>query len=196
MLTPSQKRLYDFIKVFIAEKGYAPTLTEMAEGIGLRAKSLMSRYVQELAAEGVIELEPGHRQIRLKTAPEATIPLIGKIAAGTPIEAFADEPIDVLSLLTKPYTHLFALQAQGDSMVEAGIFNGDYVLCEKRDYAHNGEIVVAIIDQKEATLKRFQTNKNGTITLVPANITLKQQSYGAERITIQGIFRGLLRLSR
>lgn len=199
MANPTQSKVYEFICSYVRKYGYSPTLTEIAQGIAVRSKSLISRYVHALAQAELVDLIPGtHRSIRLKPAPEAKIPLLGRIAAGLPIEAVSDhEAVDVIDLLTGNHRgKLFGLTVKGDSMVEEGIFDGDIVLCEKRNAAQEGEIVVALVDNLEATLKRFHKQKNGTISLVPANIALKPQVYEAHRIQIQGIFRGLIRLSQ
>jgi repressor LexA len=199
MTNPTQSKAYQFICSYIRKHGHSPTLTEIAHGIAVRSKSLISRYVHALADAELIDLVPGtHRSIRLKPAVEPKIPLLGRIAAGSPIEAIsANDAIDVVELLAgNRQGNLFGLKVKGDSMVEEGIFDGDIVLCEKRNIAHEGEIVVALIDNQEATLKRFHKQKNNTVLLVPANIALKPQVYEAHRVQIQGIFRGLVRLSR
>jgi repressor LexA len=199
MSNPTQSKAYEFIRSYIRSYGYSPTLTEIASGIAVRSKGLISRYVHALAEADLIELVPGtHRSIRLKPIAEPKIPLLGRIAAGLPIEAISDhDAIDVVTLLTESQQgKSFGLVVKGDSMVDEGIFDGDIVLCEKRETALAGEIVVALIDQQEATLKRFYKQKDGTISLVPANIALKPQVYEAHRVQIQGVFRGLIRLSR
>lgn len=199
MTTPNHFKVFDFIRRHINQHGYSPSLMEIAQAIGVASKGLISRYVHALEDEGLIELVPGERRnIRLKPAPESKIPLLGSIAAGLPIEAISDnDAIDVVNLLMENQrSQLFGLRVKGDSMVDEGIFDGDIVLCEKRDAAQAGEIVVALIDGHEATLKRFYKQKDGTVSLVPANIALKPQVYEAQRVQIQGIFRGLIRLSR
>lgn len=199
MTNPTQTKTYEFICSYIRKYDYSPTLTEIAQGINVRSKSLISRYVHALAEADLIELVPNsHRSIRLKPTPEAKIPLLGKIAAGLPIEAVTEnEAVDVIDLLSGNQAgNLFGLTVKGDSMVDEGIFDGDIVLCEKRQNAQTGEIVVALIDNQEVTLKRFHKQKNNTIALIPANISLKPQIYEAQRVQIQGIFRGLIRLCR
>jgi repressor LexA len=199
MTNPTQSKVYEFIRTYIRKHGHSPTLTEIAHGIAVRSKGLISRYVHALAEAELIDLVPGsHRSIRLKPEPEPRIPLLGRIAAGLPIEAISNnDEMDVVTLLTESQRgKLFGLTVKGDSMVDEGIFDGDIVLCEERKTANEGEIVVALIDAQEATLKRFYKQKNGTVSLVPANIALKPQVYEAHRVQIQGIFRGLIRLSR
>lgn len=199
MVTPTQHKIYTFIKKYIAQKGYSPSLIEIARGIGIRSKSLISRYVHALVDAGLLELETGqYRQIRLKGPPHSGLPLIGRIAAGRPIEAIAsNEQLDVKELLQdKNQQERYALQVKGDSMIDEGIWDGDIILCEPRANAKNGEIVVALIDNNEATLKRIQYHPNNTITLWPANAALHPVNYPAERIRVQGVFVGLLRLQQ
>ncbi len=199
MVTPTQHKIFEFIKKYITQNGYSPSLVEIAKGIGVRSKSLISRYVHALVEAGFIELETGqYRQIRLKETHKPTLPLLGRIAAGRPIEAIAEhEQPNVMDFLQNdPYSSRYALQVKGDSMIDEGIWDGDLILCEPRSHASNGEIVVALIDEQEATLKRIQHNNNGTITLHPANATLHPIHYAAHRIRVQGIFVGLVRLSQ
>lgn len=200
MLTTTQQKIFEFIKTFIKEYQYSPTLAEIARGIGAQNRSLICYHVQALERAGFIDRLPGkNRQIRLKAKTAAKIPLLGLIAAGKPIEAISlDDAEDVVELLLEAQrSKPFALRVKGDSMIEEGIFDGDIVLCEQRDTAQTGEIIVALIDNHETTLKRFHPNKKaGTVTLAPANMTLKPQVYETRRIKIQGIFRGLIRLTR
>lgn len=201
MLTLQQQKAYQFIRHFILQHGHAPALPEIAQGLGIRSKSHAHRYVQALIDEGLLESIPGrHRNIQLSEKTENQVslwqlPLLGKIAAGRPIEAIADtQIIDLPALLAGPQRYI--LQVKGDSMVEEGIFNGDWVICERANTAPDGAIVVALIDGNEATLKRLKRNLNGTITLKPANARLKPMIYAAPRVQIQGIFIGLIRFAK
>src|SRR6185312_1882575 len=175
MKKSTQQKVLEYLKSYIKRHDYPPTLAEVAEGIGVQSRSLISKHIHTLAEAGYIDLVPGkYRQIRLKTLSQAQIPILGRIAAGSPIEALeTQDPADVMDLLGGSQQPLFALQVKGDSMVEEGIYEGDLVLCEQCDTAHDGEIVVALIDNNEATLKRFYKQKNGMVSLVPANIALK-----------------------
>ena len=121
------------------------------------------------------------------------IPLLGKIAAGSPIEAISNygEYLDVPSLLLTS-EDCYALQVEGDSMIDEGIFDGDTVIINKKTNIHNGDIVVALIDKEEATLKKFR-KKGDSIALEPANKNYKTQIYGPDRIVIQGKMSGLIR---
>jgi repressor LexA len=195
MLSTRQQDTYRFIRDYITRHGRAPLLEEIAQGLGIRSKGVVHRYVQALAEEGVIELLPGrHRGILLsdKQAGQPTLPLLGRIAAGQPIEAIpGQDEVNLAEFFIG--ANRFLLKVQGDSMVEAGILDGDMVVVERCEQATNGEIVVALIDREEATLKRLQNNRDGTITLHPANATLSPLRYDAERVAIQGRVIGQLR---
>lgn len=199
MLTTQQQNAYQFIRHYILQHGHAPLLPEIAKGLGIRSKSHASRYVQALVEQGLLEFIPGrHRGIRLTNQEQEErqfwhLPLLGKIAAGRPIEATSDtQTVDLPALLAGPQRYI--LQVKGDSMIEEGIYDGDWVICEYAENAPDGAIVVALIDNYEATLKRLKRNKNGTVTLKPANSQLKPMIYEARRVKVQGIFIGLVRL--
>jgi len=201
MLTRSQQRTYDFIVTFIHDKGYSPTTTEIASGTGLASRGVVYRYLKALVAANKITLIPNrHRNIQLESSllpampmPSVEIPLKGLIAAGHPIEAIEQQ--DTLSLSQVfSQENVFALKVRGDSMIDEGIMHGDMVICRMTSVAENGDIVVALIDQQEATLKRWQSLDDGNIKLFPANQTLSPMTYAAERITVQGVFIGLVRL--
>lgn len=206
MLTLSQQRTYQFIQEFVKDHDYSPTVSEIAQGTGLRSRGVIYRYLKALAQAGYIELIPKrHRNIKLLPDPvttssplstsETSIPLLGAIAAGQPIEAIEDtQSINLLHLFLGEKR--YALKVKGDSMIDEGIFDGDIVVCDMAATADNGQIVVALIDQQEVTLKRFLQNANNTITLMPANTALQAITYQSDRITIQGVFIGLLRLNR
>jgi repressor LexA len=199
MTTDSQRKTYNFISHFIDQHGYAPKLPEIAKGIGITSKGTVHRYVQDLIKEGLLECEANrHRGIRLVVekrdqAANQEIPLLGKIAAGEPIEAIQEsQPIALNDFFYG--NNLYALQVKGDSMIDAGILDGDLVICEQRAIVKDGDIVVALIDQCEATLKAIKRNlEEKTITLIPYNARLKPITYAPERITIQGKFKALLR---
>lgn len=195
MLSDRQQDTYDFIRHYLARHGKAPLLTEIADGLGIRSKGVVHRHVQALAEAGLIELHPGrHRGIALtdEQAAQPTLPLLGKIAAGRPIEAIpGQDEVNLAEFFIGP--NRFLLKVQGDSMCEAGILDGDMVVIERCDHADDGEVVVALIDDAEATLKRLENNRDGSVTLHPANSTLVPLCYDAERVRIQGRVIGQLR---
>ena len=196
MLTAVQHKTYEFIKQFIAKHGYSPTTAEIAKGIHIKSRGVVYRYLQALALNKLIKLIPHRRRnIELIGSRNEGLPLIGSIAAGKPIEAISQhETIDFANLFTQ--SNYFALRVKGDSMVDDGIFDADIVICEKKTTAENSQIVIALIDNDHATLKRLQRNPDKTLTLLPANSSHKPQNYAADRVQIQGIFVGLLRYSR
>lgn len=195
MVTPTQHKIYEFIKQYVDKHEYAPSLQEIAHGIGIKSRSLISRYVHALQKAGHLELaDEGHRKIRLTCSnDDMALPLVGKIAAGLPIEAVAQQDHLLLKDLLVGEGR-YALMVKGDSMIDEGILDGDIVICEKRNHADEGEIVVALIDNQEATLKRIHFSTDGKIKLIPANSAYKAQIYAAHQVNIQGVFVGLLRL--
>ncbi len=197
MLTLSQQKTYDYIKQYIAERGCSPTTAEIASGIGISSRGVVYRYLKSLVEANKISLTPNrHRNIELisdESVSDYEIPLKGTIAAGEPIDAIEQQ--DTISL--KQYFNgdsNYALVVRGDSMIEEGIVENDIVICRRSSTADNGDIVVALIDNQEATLKRWHRVEGGNIKLIPANKNLTAKTYPEERITVQGIFIGLLRL--
>ena len=196
MLTQRQQAAYRFIADFIRQHGHGPLLTEIATGLGIHSKGTVHRHVRALADAGLIQLHAGrHRGITLTRESGQTLPLLGRIAAGRPIEAIPDQDaINLTDFLTG--ANRFILKVQGDSMIEAGILDGDMVIVEQRSHADDGEIIVALIDHEEATLKRLQHNRDGSITLCPANHRMAPMIYAAERVRIQGVVTAQLRSYR
>lgn len=196
-LTDRQRQAWDFIRHFIAEEGYAPKLSEIARGLNIRSRGTVHRYVQALVDAGLIRVKPlMQRGIELvedaiNSPRETDIPLLGTIAAGHPIEAIANpEPVDP-SAWFGPDS--YALAVKGDSMIEAGILEGDIVVCRPAEQVDAHQIAVVLVNQQEATLKYCREHQDGTITLIPANQTLKPQTYPADAIQIQGVVIGQLR---
>lgn len=195
-LTRSEKKTLDYIALYIAQNGIAPTTAEIATGIHIQSRGVVHRYLKGLSEKGYLTLLPNKRRNIVLTPPEAenmALPLVGKIAAGLPIEAMPH--VDALDLSVFLGQDRYALKVEGDSMIDEGIWDGDVVVCEKANSARSGTIVVALVDQDAATLKRFYKNEDNTVTLVPANATHQPQIYQAERVAIQGVFVGLLRFT-
>lgn len=196
MLTPKQQKTLEVIEVFKHKHGRSPTMTELAHLLGIRSRGLAHRYVKELEQQGYLSRTP-HRwcNIQLKHPPTAyQLPILGKIAAGAPIEAIEqNEDLDMAAWFLGP--DRYALKVEGDSMIEEGILHGDIIVCQKTDTARAGQIVVALIDQEQATLKRIDYPDQEHVRLIPANQAYEQQIYHASRVLIQGIFVGLLRLA-
>jgi repressor LexA len=198
MVTPVQQKIYEYIQDHIGEHGYSPSLSEVARGIGISPKSisLVSRSIHALVDAGRLKFDKkGYRKVQVAAGGSLTLPLMGRIAAGTPIEAIEDRQNVDLGSLLGGQDH-FVLEVRGESMVDEGIFDGDLVICRHASDAREGDIVVALIDNLEATLKRISYQISDRITLIPANAALKPKAYLSHRVQIQGVFVGLLRLRK
>jgi len=201
MPTDRSRQVYDFVRAYTARHGCAPKLREIADHLGITSRGVVHRHLRALEDEGLIRIEPVRaRGIRLSrgrataTRPPV-LPLLGRIAAGRPIEAIpGEEEIDLSEFFVS--RDRFVLRVQGDSMIEDGILDGDMVIVEKRETAENGEIVVALIDGIEATLKHLQKNRDGSVTLRPANGRMPPMRYPAARVRIQGVVVGQFRSYR
>jgi repressor LexA len=198
MPTDREREVYDFVRAYTRRHGVAPKLKEIAAHLGITSRGVVHRYLRSLEEAGLIVIEPDvARGIRMaaKSTRRVTLPVLGRIAAGLPIEAIPDETeIDLSEFFMGP--NRFVLRVAGESMIEAGILNDDMVIVESRATARNGEIVVALIDREEATLKYFQRNADGSITLRPANRTMAPLRFAAERVTVQGVVVGQMRSYR
>ena len=219
-LTKRQREIFDFISSFVDEQGYSPSLEEIAAHFGLSSVATVHKHVQHLVEKGLLRkawnrsrsVEPvplherthqrthektGERTEQAEDAGITMLPLVGTVAAGTPIEAIENrETTAVPSEMAGRPGESFVLRVRGDSMIEDQICSGDLVVVEKRSEARNGQTVVALIDGSDATLKRFYhfKDKDGDqVKLVPANENMEPIVVAAERVTIQGIVRGLLR---
>ena len=196
MLTLLEKRILNFIHAFIVKHGHSPTMVEIGEAMEINSKGTVHRYVQNLRQKGMLaQSERGWRGIRLADdalSHSNTLPLVGRIAAGHPIEAIENQQEINLSEMFVGKDR-YALQVKGDSMIEIGILDGDIVIIEPRNTAEFGDIVVALIDDQEATLKRFKRLKDGRIELSPENQNLQPMIYDASRVNIQGLLVGQLR---
>jgi len=188
MLTPKQKKIFEYIKKYIKGKNYSPSLEEIGRRFGL-AKSTVHQHIEALREKGYLKkIENQPRSIELnkkkKISDLVKIPLLGTIAAGEPIEAIEDkENIKVpKSQLSKSGEH-YALRVKGESMIDEGIFDGDTVIIRKQPIVENGETAVALINGNEVTLKKIYKEKNG-FRLQPANPNLKP--IFTKQLTIQG----------
>ena len=194
-LTRRQQDIYNFLRNNAERFSYPPTHDELCQELGLRSRGSLHKHIQALVEAGLVEPLEGRQGIRLVEQEPADegIPHLGTIAAGRPIEALAQSeflPVPDFLLSKRP---CYLLTVKGDSMVEAGIMEGDLVVIEQRDNARNGEIVVALINGEEATLKRLKNNNDGSITLIPANSTMAPLKYPASQVQIQGVLISLLR---
>jgi repressor LexA len=214
MLTRKQHELLLYIDARLNETGISPSFEEMKEALDLKSKSGVHRLISALVERGFIRRLPNRaRALEVLKIPEASksvaekapvvppraanddvidLPLHGRIAAGTPIEALqGTDTLPVPAALLGPGEH-YALEVAGDSMVELGILDGDYALIRKTDTARDGEIVVALVNEEEATLKTLR-REGQMIRLDPANRLYDPQRYRPEQVRIQGRLAGLLR---
>jgi|TARA_B100000282_G_C31698865_1_gene475239 repressor LexA len=207
MLTFQQEKLLKFIIDYQKQNNVTPSFDEMKDGLDLKSKSGIHRIVSALEERGYIKkLNNRARAIEIiknvnlidtengkNKNSIISIPILGKIAAGLPIEAISDNTnyIELPETLLKKGEY-FILNVEGDSMIEAGIFDGDQVVIRKANDANNGEIVVALIDNNEATLKRI-FKRGQQVALQPENSNYKTVIYGPDRIQIQGVLKHLIR---
>ena len=189
-----KERLYYFISNYINQYCHSPSFREMTEGLGIsqRSKSLITRSLRALEKDGKVVLQKEGRRL-LIALHKKQLPLLGRISAGPPMMAFPDyQFIELETLFKEP--HLFALEVSGSSMMEDGILDGDIIICRPHHHAKEGETVIALIDQYQATVKRISYQVKEMITLIPANTTFKPRAYAPERIQIQGVYMGLIRM--
>ena len=206
MLTKKQKELLDFITIINKKSGISPSYDEMKDELNLKSKSGIHRIISALEERGFIKklankaraIEIIHNNKNISAISETEnkmieIPLYGKIAAGTPIEAisntssYVSTPINMM----KKGEH-YALEISGESMINSGINDKDIAIIKRTTSANNGQIVVALIDKTEATLKKLKKTPS-KIVLIPSNDLYQSQSYDLSRVQIQGILVGLMR---
>jgi repressor LexA len=197
-MTKKQKQILDYIIQFQEEYGYTPTYQEIADHFKVSSKATIFEHIKNLEKLGCIKTsfnESRSIQVIDNSKDEAVkfsdfkIPLFGLIAAGEPIEAI--EGTDKISVPNNfASSSHFALQVKGDSMIEDGILEGDYIIVDNSKQPNNGDIVVAILENENATLKRFYKEKN-SIRLQPANSSLKP--FYVKDVQIQGVMKGLIR---
>lgn len=195
-LTRRQLDILEQLRDRARETERPPTLDELCAELGLRSRGSLHKQVSALIDAGLVEpMEGRQRGVRLTEAAlvdERSLPLLGTIAAGRPIEVLPQaESIEVPSHLTRSRP-CYVLQVRGDSMVEDGIIDGDWVVIEQRDHARNGEVVVALVDGDHATLKRIE-QRPGRVVLHPANGSMEPMQYAPERVRIQGVLVGQMR---
>jgi repressor LexA len=202
-ITKRQRQMYDFISDFVQKHSYSPSFEEIGDGMGLSSLATVHKHVSNLEKKGLltrdynrsrsIDLLPPKGRLKQAMAVNTTmvLPLLGRIAAGQPIEAVSNpETISLADFVRSK--EVFVLEVRGDSMQDEAILNGDYVLVEKSKTAYNGEIVVALVDGTDATLKRFY-REGDHIRLQPSNAAMKPIILPAATVQIQGKVIGVLR---
>ena len=205
-LTKRQKQVLDMIARFVEENGYSPSYEEIAKGMGLASLATVHKHISALEAKNYlkrgfnqsrsIEIGPKYlqeqRRWRQEAPPALEIPLLGRIAAGTPVESFGDRgTLSFADFAGNPNT--FALEVRGDSMIEDHICDGDLILLEKAGNVHDGDIVVALVSGAETTLKRLYREPGDKIRLQPANSALKPIVVPAQQVEVQGRLLAVLR---
>ncbi len=199
-LTKTQKEILDFIEDFIQLKGYSPSMEEIAAHFHYNSLATVHKHLTNLEGKKLIKRKE-HASRSIELIPVASeeehgweVPLLGYVAAGKPIEAIASsEVISVPADMVIARGKTYVLQVRGSSMIEEQIRDGDYVIVEDRKTAENGEMVIALIDNEETTLKKFYRERGGRIRLQPANPEMDPMFYEADRVKIQGIVIGILR---
>lgn len=194
MLAHREHDILAYVAAHIGKHQSAPTLIEIGLAVGLRAKSSTHGYLRALERKGYVTKEPGWRGLRLTNKAErhlASLPFAGRIVAGLPLEPVPEQTeISLVDLLLGDGR--YALQVKGDSMMDAGILEGDYVIVQPAVDVRTGDIAVVLIDGVETTLKRVRC-RGRLIELIPANASMRSVTYAAERIQIQGIVAGQFR---
>jgi repressor LexA len=207
-LTRRQKELMDFLVSFVSDNGYSPSYEEIAAALGLASLATVHKHIQALEAKQYIQrsynhsrsLDVGERFFREEQArkPASTaalspeIPLLGRIAAGRPVEAIENPETLHFSDFTG-HAETFALEVRGDSMIEDHICNGDFVLVEKVNGVKNGDIVVALVDGSDTTLKRYYHESDGRVRLQPANASMQPIYVDPLQLQVQGRVLAVLR---
>jgi len=194
-LTKQQTRVYRFLETYLRRKGRPPSYQEIQDYFGFRSLNSVAKHLKQLERKGYLESPWGNQKRAFRLLPlrttAATIPFLGRVAAGAPIEAVEmHETVEVPESLLAGGNN-FALQVQGESMVDEGIRDGDVLIIRKQDHADNGQTVVAQIEG-EATIKKFY-QRDGRVELRPANEEVKPLVVPAEKVEIIGVVIGLFR---
>lgn len=198
-LTRKQKQVLDYVREFIEKKGYSPSLAEIGRRFGLSSVATVHKHVTKLVEKGFLKrvknvnrsIEPVEQEGR--GGGSCRIPLLGRVAAGAPIDAIdGDETLLVPRFLVPSRSRAYALRVAGDSMIDENIQDGDYVIVEQRDRAENGEMVIALLDGERATLKRLYQEK-GRVRLQPANSNVPAIVLEEGDLRVRGVVVGVFR---
>lgn len=197
LLTRKQSKILGYLRQTVVEKDYAPSYEEIAQKFSLRSKATVAQHLEALETKGYLKL-PGGRSGTLQLTAQAlnlaravTLPLAGLITAGKPIEALEErETMAVPADLVTDAANTYVLKVKGQSMIDEGIFDGDYVVVQRNPSPKNGDVVVALLDNAYATLKKFFREKD-RIRLQPANASM-QPIYAKDPL-IQGVVRAVIR---
>jgi repressor LexA len=188
ILTRRQKEIWDYLQQYITAHGYAPTLEEIGAHFGLSSLATVHKHLSKWNLSRAIEITPPQ-----KAAHAVELRLLGRVAAGAPIEAIEmEDTLTVPEDLVRRPRNAFALRVQGESMVGEGILDGDYIVVEKRLTADNGETVVAVMNG-EATVKKFYHERGGKIRLQPANPNMEPIVVKEKDLEVRGVVVAVLR---
>lgn len=202
-LTRKQQEVFDFLLQNQDQFAHPPTLEELCTAIGLKSRGSLHNHIKALIKENLIE-EPGRKQRGIRLTEYAkeminrppddqnVLPFVGFIAAGRPIEAIENITYMAIPEQLKTQKPCYVLRVKGDSMLEEGIYDGDWVIIEQRSHARNGEIVVALVNKAEATLKFIEQYPH-EVLLIPANSKMEAMRYHPEQVEIQGVLVGQMR---
>src|SRR6204780_2137591 len=196
-LTGKRKEILDFIAAQLQVRGYPPSVREIGEAVGLTSSSTVHTHLTTLQRQGYLRRDPSKPRaievrydtnsgIAIDRRPARHVPLVGEVAAGT--DVLAEENIEELLPLPEDFTgegQLFMLRVRGDSMIDAGILDGDYVVVRQQPEAESGDVVVAGIGDDEATVKTFR-RRRGRVVLEPANAEFSEMEFGPDEVTIYG----------
>jgi repressor LexA len=197
-VTRRQREILDFLGRYIERKGYAPTIEEIGEHFGLRSLATVHKHLTNLQHKGLIKRE-WNRSRALELVPAEVkvraveLPLLGRVAAGAPIEAVQSSETLFVPEDLVGRRETYVLQVKGDSMIDEQIRDGDYVIVENRKTARDGEMVIALLDEERATLKKLFREKGGRVRLQPANTRMKPILVDGGSLRIQGVVIGVLR---
>ena len=196
-LTKRQKEILDFLSEFIEQNGYSPSMEEIAAHFHFASLNGVFKHLEALERRGHLHRDPNcARAIQLSSNTDGgvrSIPLLGYVAAGKPIEAVSNpETLQITEYFLPRRNRHFVLQVKGESMIDAHIQDGDYVVVESRETAHAGDMVVALIDDENVTLKKYYP-EGSQVRLQPANETLAPMFVDSERVKIQGVIVSVMR---
>lgn len=199
MLTRRQQEIWEVILRWYRTHGYTPTLDEIGKAVGLNSRSTVHQHVKTLIQEEYLQAADGKRaydilpgDVERDAQMPLSLPLQGQIAAGHPIEAIPDRnDISPNEMFTGPGR--YALKVKGESMIDIGVMDGDYVVIQRIEDAKNGDIVVALVEREEATLKRIFYHNTGFVELRPENNEMQAMFYPSDSIQVQGRMVGLFR---
>jgi repressor LexA len=196
-LTKRQKQLVDFLENYITEHGYAPTLSEVGQYFGLSSLATVHKHLHNLEKKGYIKRDHKHSRaleitIERKRPAAHELRLVGTVAAGVPIEAVEGNDTIAVPEEFVRRDNTFCLRVRGESMIDEGIRDNDYIIVEGRETASDGETVVALVNG-EATVKKFYREHDGRIRLEPANVTMQPIFAAEEDVRVRGVVVGLMR---